>query len=814
MPELFAKNSFAGGLNAQFARVNTPADAYPLLFNGRSQQGTISPVKKHVRQEGLPAGVYQSLVALGDYVLVMVSGMAYFKNVVSFGDIWRPVPGFSALNATATEIYVELFPVGTSRMNYVSGAFVFNAGIVATPQCLRVSDNINQARLIYLDGTNVIAQTYAQWSKSNPQYMPVGAFACLSGVRGFMASQDKTRIYATRSGRPLDYVINLTSSGEKGGDASTTETAVDFNPLTALIPSSEGGIIATTLNATYNIFLDAGNIIFGEATPKSTLLFPVGCVNYKSFCDLGGDSAFITQAGIQSFNITAQTQRESNNFPLGARIARYLVAPQKDTAAINFDTLALFAVNTVFGEVVLVYDTTTQQFVSVDTGFGKVRQFAVHRSRAAVRLWFINESNELWEAYASEDYEQCSVLVGDYALTGPTMGHVVSDVFASFVNLREKVDVRVTLYGDEVLITSGDYSIGDDSIIEPPTPIAKPFTNQQKSEPVVMSVAGRRQVSCTSVWLQWTGYAELASLSVSGEPALIGRVCVPVNADDVQKIVFLGNMPLNGSEVTAAAMSAVSGLVVGNDYFADGSVNTGAELVTNSVFKAIGTTAYATARVSNVTNEVAFKALIRSQAADYTLVLGDVLQPAATEADYQRFKNFWLPAVVPNGLIGAIENATAVWFGRNQRYYPIYGAHVSLFLFNAYDIDGISATSVQGFALIAKLALSTARFNVLVINKPLYSDTTIGDNASLAWLLPYFDMVICGGAARYERFYRDGVVVVNASSLGTTPLSLVRTQTSLFTSTAPGYLVLNVDLFGLNAKFLGANNTLIDEFSL
>lgn len=820
MPTLFTQNTFLGGLNAQFARVNTPAGAYPLLFNGRTNRGTIAPVRRHQQDTTLPSGTYQAIVAIGDYVLVVISGVPYWKNVATGGG-WNEVAGFTPLLATAEEVYAVLMPTGTNRLLYSeSDVPTYGAAVANTPQCLLLADGVTQPQLIFPDGSTRPAFEYTDWTPNRPEYVPVGHFPVVSGVKSYMASRDKTVIYQSRSGRPLDYVVVTDEDGRADGNADALVTAVDYNALTSIQASANGGIIATTLGATYAIEPSDTDTLFGEPILQSRLLFPVGCVNWKSSVDILGDSAFISQSGIQSFNTVLQTQRESNNYPLGARIARYLVNPQSATAAINYDTYALFAVNTVYGEVVAVFDTTTQQFVSFDTGFGKVRQFAVHRSGSEVRLWFINTDNELYEAYASEEFATTTVLLGDYSVVDPEVrDHTVSEVFASFVNLTSAVDVRMALYADERTVLDSQWTIGSDDLLEPPAPgPLPPFTDQQRATNIVASAVAKKQAKATSLWLQWRGGAELAAVSLEGTVAKPGQQSRgEATAAEETVHVLLGNLDLSQSQQTVAAF-AVATVAEGEIYFADGSVNTGLATVTDATFVSPGDVVRVDGRISLVTNEVTLRQTLRTLAPAEIISLGDVCYPAGTEADYQRMTAFFGTSPGPlYGLSGSIERLTSsglAWFQRNQRYYPVTTTHVDYFLFNAYDIDGVAVASTQGQAFRAALAASTARYKVAVVNKPLYSDTAVGDDTTIQWLLEYVDAVICGGVCRYERFYVKGKSVINASCAGGAVAALDREQTSVFTTETAGYLMVKATALALNLSYNDINGTLLDATAI
>ena len=140
----------------------------------------------------------------------------------------------------------------------------------------------------------------------------------------FIVSSDTNTIYRSVSGRPLDFVVNVTNLlvatqttvivNNKsmtaywqygGGDATTTSYAVGVGGISCIRSLSTGGIFVSASNATFAVTLNQtpnAPMIFGEYTFNRAFLFNATCLSDRVIFDTIGDTRFIELTGIRSFN--------------------------------------------------------------------------------------------------------------------------------------------------------------------------------------------------------------------------------------------------------------------------------------------------------------------------------------------------------------------------------------------------------------------------------------------------------------------------------------------------------------------------------
>lgn len=841
--KLFDQVDFSGGLNAEFDRLKTPRNSYPLLLNGRIRNGNIQPVKKHVKDTNIPAGNYQDLVTVGDYLVVLVSGEVLYRNINSAGP-WQRIPGWTLLDSAAAEIFCTLIPVSTNFFN-TSGSptspnLAYNAQIAQTAQGLLISDGINQPRILYADLSWEVLNTYAQWNQNNPEYVPVCRQSVVSGVKLFAVSADKKKIYQSVSGRYTDFVINITASGGKGGDADTTSYAVDFNDLTAIHPTQQGGLLASTLFATY-LLVPSDQTIFNEVILSvGDPAFPVGAVNWKSYVPILGDVAFIAQGGIHSINVTAQLQRESNNNPFSRTISRYLVNPQTDTCAASFDDYALFAVNTTVGRGVFVYDTLREQFVSLDTGFGVVKKFASYKTAAGTnRLFFINADNELYEAYADSANQVCRVLLGDYAYfeEGVRYQMKVDNLYLWFNNITATDIIRVDVFADGRLLDSAEVSPAINNLTNLP-PAAIPFIDQEDILPLKYGLPPR-EAAKLSVQLSWSSAAELVGISGDGakEP-IIQTAAKTLKSTTVRPYIVLANPDIHTAAVSTGSMQQVSGLVVGLYYYVAGTADIGSRTVRNAVFRADLATIRLNGSLYNVTDfrDIWLTAKLEPNRHETILTLGNLTD--GTETGWQRISTV-LPIANVQGAASAkdLDQPAPSWYERRERYYMVRGEQVEFFVLSggwnsanlsldpsgnptgsSTEIDGFSATSTQAQWLRYWLGRSTRRFKVVLIGYPPYTDQSslYPGFAPLRWPFAAWgaDLALSMSPGVYERFYINGFPYINLGTGGTAGAFASTAARSIRRSAEAGYISLLPRTFSLDLEFKSANGQTIDATTI
>ena len=293
--------------------------------------------------------------------------------------------------------------------------------VTRTRAAIVVQDGINQPNLILLNSGNLSSavtvrkcQTYADWENGNAdsairEYVPIGKQMMYFGGKLYVVSSDTdgnfTQILHSVTGRPLDFMIPIDKDGDKFGETSGSDStdvttaggeftdvpdgydggsaagysirmgahmvsySVSYEPITCIAPLNTDSFFIGTSTASYAVTLDYTRTLFGEPTFTKKYLFGASVVNQFSFVDTQGDFAFIDSEGLRSFNAVQQLRNEGRNSAFSLKVAKLFENKLQDvkaSAAITFDNYAFFAVDTVFGHGVLVYDITLQKFVSFD----------------------------------------------------------------------------------------------------------------------------------------------------------------------------------------------------------------------------------------------------------------------------------------------------------------------------------------------------------------------------------------------------------------------------------------------------------------
>lgn len=407
-------------------------------FNLRNRYDVLEAVQSSKEDISAPRGVKQGIFTLGNYVLLFVAGRAYYRLSTLTG--WTPIAGFS-MSTTAPRVWIVTVPVSTT--NY---ARIANTSDLATPaipdsragiNALNVSatfagnnpgvlvqDGVNQPQFIFLDNTGNpttrITQSYDEWSfpldpttlqltgTDNREYVPIGTFmAWYNGIL-FIVAIDGQNIYRSVSGRPLDFVVNVDEDGQKGGDATTTSYSVGVGGITSLYPTAGGSLFVSAGGlANFDVTLNTANTApteFGEYTFLRSFLFNAGVMSDRAIVDVIGDTTFIDVGGLRSFNAVEQLQNEGRNDPFSATVQSLFtgIIQQPDAcAAIVFDNYALYGVETVYGNAIIVYDTLNKDFCSVDlsqTGGAAVKQFAKIETDI-VALYAMTGDDKIYQLY-------------------------------------------------------------------------------------------------------------------------------------------------------------------------------------------------------------------------------------------------------------------------------------------------------------------------------------------------------------------------------------------------------------------------------
>ena len=285
-----------------------------------------------------------------------------------------------------------------------------------------MQDGENVPNLIIFSSSNQTAaievrkcKKYTEWDATTREYVPIGKQMMFFGGKLYVVGADAdgnfTQIYHSVSGRPLDFVVAIDETGaqidaaEADGGADVVSYSVSYESITNIQPLNTDSFFVSTRTASYAVTPDYTRTVFGEPLFKKQYLFGASVVNQFSFVDILGDFAFIDTEGLRSFNAVQQLRNEGRNSAFSLKVAKLLrdvTQDAKASAAITFDNYALFAVSTVFGHGVLVYDTTLQKFVSFDnftkdddTTCAPIVQFTKIDSADAHELYAVTMHGEL-----------------------------------------------------------------------------------------------------------------------------------------------------------------------------------------------------------------------------------------------------------------------------------------------------------------------------------------------------------------------------------------------------------------------------------
>lgn len=847
----FRQNSFAGGLNTQLDFTKSPGDSFPLLINGRTRKNTIAPTNKHLLLDA-PTGLKQGLYIIGSIAIIFVAGSAYYADLTASSIVFKPVANWQPFNATTSRIYAELVPASSNRFNRSgtpdSVVRVFNASLAIFQQALFCFDGINTPQAILPDGSAVTLGIYDNWTQNNPNYVPVGILPAWASNKLFLVSPDLLRVYHSVSGRAHDFVINIDGAGAKSGDAESLSQTVSFNPITAVRSLSSGEVLVGTLFGTFALRLDYDHPFFGEPDLIPITLFPAGPVNELSIVDVLKDTAFITQSGIHAFNAVAQAQRESNNYAFGAKIRGLITNPETDKALIQSDTCTciyddyvFFAVNTIYGYGALVYDTISEAFCSLDLSFGRVKQYASTKISGSERLFFIDTSNNLYEAFADDTKNATRIYLGEVTPDVAGVQLLVSNVSLIFADAREAGNVKISLYADRELKESAVFQVSP-SGFSVDLPLSIPFKEVKQVESVDYDLTSKVRGWKAGAMIEWDFNAQLTDAIIDYETRNVNPDMTLASRVDVQKLCFLADSgyPTN---LTPAGPFPVDEFIIvsvtkGSRYAfvgnGQGPLVNGKQIVTEGLFVAAGNTVAihgsgaVTCGLWLAENYMQVLDAIYSENPSAILHGGDFAYNSGTQLQVQAAKLPIRSAIPFHPVAGNHDLVTGagLYFYAAlgiPRYYHRDFENLSVFFYNttAIEPDGYISTSIQAARLQTWAAASTKPHNIVVMHYAPYTNdaTHYPGNTNLRFFkdIPNISAVLCGHAHCMERWVVDSFPYFVSGAGGISVRAAVAnpTQTPAFENhTDFGYILLEVDPLTCKVHFKNVDGTILDSYAL
>lgn len=418
--------SFTGGIDQISAEVEIPDNAFKLLINARNRFGYLEPVKKHVEFATAPAGLKQGIIGVGNVLIMFVAGFAYYQ--VDGTTTWTKIDDFHLLN-TAAQFWSIAVPASSFNFIRKAGASVnvtidvVNTKVHGIPQAILVQDGVSQPWIIIYDTVNQIftarvTQNFAQWVNTpdaiatTREYVPVGREMSIIGPTLHIIAPDRKSVYRSITGRYLDFMINVTPTGDKAateaeGGAFTVSYSFDFEEITCLMPLNiPDSFIYGTANTARILTADFNTTVFDEPTFVVSALIEAGIVNQYSALEIIGDYALIDFEGVKSFNAVQQLKIEGNVDIFSLPLSKMLEGiRQKNCSCVKINNYGLFNLDTIYGNVFAIYDMLRNKWTAIDiTAALKIKQFAITKTDEFFKLYAISFDDRLYQLYADNTH--------------------------------------------------------------------------------------------------------------------------------------------------------------------------------------------------------------------------------------------------------------------------------------------------------------------------------------------------------------------------------------------------------------------------
>lgn len=433
-----SQTSFVDGLDFLSSDIQVSPLGYQWLINARQRFGYVQANKASISlTRYAPAGKMQGLRSVGNVLILFANGKAYFQ--VDGTTFWAQIASFN-MDATVEKMFTEFVPDSTFNFSrQLNASFNIsepivkkaNVSINGTPQGLLVQDGINQPFVITFDAATNLptarqTQTYDDWEAdgAHQEYVPIGTIMLFQTPKLLIVSVNRKEVYHSISGRPLDFMVNVDVNGNKLasealGGAHTVSFAFDFDEITCLastaIPDSFFIASRTTSRV---VTYDYSRTVFGEPNYIVAITLGIGAMNEFSFMDILGDYSVIDAEGIKSFDAVQMYKQQGKNSIFSLKLQKLLqtdvnnVIQQQTPCGVVFNDCAIYSIKTVMGNILVVYDTILDKWVSLDiTECSKVKQFAIINVNGIdKKLYAITYFNEIFQLYASQDDECAEML--------------------------------------------------------------------------------------------------------------------------------------------------------------------------------------------------------------------------------------------------------------------------------------------------------------------------------------------------------------------------------------------------------------------
>jgi hypothetical protein len=526
---------FSGGINRKDSLDKLSPGEYSLLINGRTRNGSIAPAHKPLLISGIIANIFQGVIGVGQFLIVCADGYFYWRDESLEGGLFNLFKDAEG-NALSMDAHVDVHfcAVTNSSMNYKrlpSDSTLVNAGVkysTATvnglPACIVAQDGNNQAMLLFQNGTMRRSQTYAEWNDANREYVPIGTGMHFDGNKLFIMSPQGGSVYQSVSGRALDFVIAVDNNGLKAADATDAAIYFSYSNVSGLagLYNSRDLFVSTRYDGFRLTPTD--NLVFGEPLYNRTSI-ATGALNPYSITQAGGSTVFVDSNGIKEFNAVESALVKTAVVPLSLKVQPLMEGlEQAYPVCTSLGDYTYFAVNTIFGEGVLVFDQQKRVFVSLDIDplLTNIKRFAVIDD--GIRLKLIVMTTQGIYYYGAGDNAEVQFYVGDISSGSITKQLMPSRFRLLFNNTFESGSVAVDLYVDGKMVATETQTLTTTLVEFPAYPWSTPFavTDKLLSRNKNFNYEGKQIAgNRLGFFVRWDFEAELSAIQVEASPTIV-----------------------------------------------------------------------------------------------------------------------------------------------------------------------------------------------------------------------------------------------------------------------------------------------------
>ena len=553
-------DDFSGGLRRNVDPTRLQDTEYPILINGRSRYGSIRPIKLPALQFG-PAVKAQGCYASKNIVVIFFDGLAYYRDYGSVGSSFMRIQDFN-LEPSLDFFYAEQIPDSYFNFNRIpTTAGVASDGvdvasdstISASGSGIVVQDGIHQPWLIQENLTARLLQKFHQWMMNGTrEYVPIGLNMLYHDGILYVASPDGKKLYRSVTGRPLDFVIAIKDDGDKLDDNLFVEEAdrmshrVNNASITALCKLNLGPefqnlgapFMVSTTSGTYKVTPNLADTLFGEPKMRNNDLFPTNILNQFSYSPTKrNDIDFIDETGLRSYNALSEDVSISRDDALSGPVFKLFEGVQQTwTCCTFFDNYTLFAVDTIFGPGVLVYDNLLNRFSALDIfdGIGYIKQFCQTNIRGIKRLFFITTTGGFYEYYGSATTATCKIYTKEVTEDDAETHLKLMRIKITLQDVEESGTISATPFTERRRETTVSKTV-DQNLFQEPYPQDIPFgtDNKETTEHVSWDFQSSGQADKVGCLIEFNFMCDLQGIQVNTKP--IDSVVDPKQAGKLYK---------------------------------------------------------------------------------------------------------------------------------------------------------------------------------------------------------------------------------------------------------------------------------------